>query len=101
MGHKKPTIRNIDQLEKEVLRLRLRARKIEDRLEDNIRYLQENFFHVARQSIFPPRHRSGLGALISLLLEHDGVAAALKKMASRFSGKSETSGDRDSASQKG
>lgn len=101
MGRKKPSIRNIDQLDKEVLRLRLKARKIEDRLDDNIRYLQENFFHVARQSIFPSQHRSGLGALINLILDHDSIIAAVKKMASRFTGKSESPSDKDSASQKG
>ncbi|MFM2145859.1 MAG: hypothetical protein RL732_695 [Bacteroidota bacterium] len=101
MGRKKPSIRNIDQLDKEVLRLKLRARKIEDRLDDNIRYVQENFFHVVRQSIFPSKHQSGLGSLINLLMDHDSIIAAVKKMASRFTGKAETSSDKDSGSPKG
>lgn len=54
-------IRNMDTLEKEMYRLRLRAKNYEDELEKNLGHLQKNYFSMAVNSILSRTAETGSG----------------------------------------
>lgn len=56
-----PRIRNIDTLEKEMYRLRLRAKNYEDELEKNLGHLEKNYFPMAINSILNRTAEIGTG----------------------------------------
>src|SRR3974390_3231293 len=49
-------IKNLDTLEKEIYRLRLEAKSKEEKLEENLDYLQKNYASMIMNSIFNRAH---------------------------------------------
>lgn len=45
-------IHSLDTLEKEIYRLKLYSRKLEDRMDNNLDYLKDNYGRMAKNSIF-------------------------------------------------
>ncbi|MBI2730366.1 MAG: hypothetical protein HYX40_06395 [Sphingobacteriales bacterium] len=60
-------IHNLDNLEKEIYRLKLHSKKLEDKMDDNFNYLKENYSRMARNSFFGKKEgvKDTLGAGIS------------------------------------
>ena len=48
-------IRNLDTIEKEIYRLKLEAKNIEEKLDNNLTFLQENYFSMIMNSFFHRR----------------------------------------------
>lgn len=65
---KSSRIHNLDSLEKEIYRLKLHSRKLEDKMDENFTHLKENYGRMARNSVFGKKDGSmkdALGAGIS------------------------------------
>ena len=50
-------IKNLESLEREIYRLQVKTRKMEDKLEDNFEYLQNNFSSLLMNSFFQKRSK--------------------------------------------
>ncbi|MGE5107082.1 MAG: hypothetical protein ACM3H8_06030 [Sphingobacteriales bacterium] len=48
-------INSLDSLEKEIYRLKFHGKKLEDRMDNNLDYLKDNYGRMARNSIFSRR----------------------------------------------
>jgi hypothetical protein len=64
---KSSRIHNLDTLEKEIYRLQLHSKKLEDKMDDHFTYLRENYGRMARNSFFGKKEgiKETLGASIS------------------------------------
>lgn len=51
-------IKNLDNLEKEIYRLKLKSRQLEDRFDSNLEHLQNNYGSMIRNSIFQSKKES-------------------------------------------
>ena len=73
MPTKEKKFQNIRALEKEIRKLKLRARQIENEFDDNFSHLQENYLPMTLNSVLPQKIRyKGIPAtIISLLLDND------------------------------
>lgn len=82
MKKNKP-IRNLDTLEKEMYRLELQAKNIEEKLDHNLDHLQENYLSMTMNSFFCKKEnkKETGGHFWSSFFNHDGVNAAMNKMA--------------------
>lgn len=80
-------INNLDQLEKEIYRLKDEARKIEDKMDKNMDHLQRNFGSMLRNSVFPRKEESAGSSWAGSLLEHEGLKSALQRFFSRLADK--------------
>lgn len=68
MSKLKRPVRNLTMLDKEIYRLQLNARKLEDQLDENFNYLRENATGMAFNSVFR-RQRSGSALLKEQIAE--------------------------------
>jgi hypothetical protein len=74
-------IRNIDTLEKEVYRLKLEAKNIEEKLDKNLDHLQENYFSMTMNSFFGHRkHKEEPGSFFDSFVNSDGFRSAVNKV---------------------
>jgi hypothetical protein len=75
-------IHNLDQLEREIYRLKLEARNIEKQLDRNLDHLQDNYFSMAMNSIFGRKKREAddKPGFFESLFRSDGFNAAMSKM---------------------
>lgn len=60
-------IHNLDTLEKEIYRLKLHSKKLEDNMDDNFNHLREHYGRMARNSFFSKKDnlKDALGAGIA------------------------------------
>ncbi|MES1219312.1 MAG: hypothetical protein ABUT20_27655 [Bacteroidota bacterium] len=84
MSPKNKNIKNLDTLEKEIYRLRLEARQIEDKLDKNLDHFQEHYFSMTMNSIF---HRSTgkekiKEKLFSSFLDNEKISGGIDKIIS-------------------
>ncbi|HMO33721.1 MAG TPA: hypothetical protein PKE63_12775 [Lacibacter sp.] len=69
MAKLKKPVNTITALEKEIYRLRLEARRLQDRLEDQADHLRQNFGGMTYNSIFHRTYQSGTEMLGAKLTE--------------------------------
>lgn len=64
---KSSRIHNLDSLEKEIYRLKMHSKKLEDKMDENFIHLKENYGRMARNSVFGKKEttKDALGAGIS------------------------------------
>ncbi len=66
---KKNSIKNVDALEKEIYKRRLRLREIEKNLGQNVDFMRDNFGSMAFQSLVGPGKSSPMGITGNLMLK--------------------------------
>lgn len=74
---------NLQVLEKEIRRLKVRAKQIENEFDGNFSHLQENYLPMLLNSVLPEKTIfKGIPAtIISLFLEHDRFRKTVIKLA--------------------
>ncbi|MBK5270704.1 MAG: hypothetical protein JJE22_06790 [Bacteroidia bacterium] len=82
MSNKNRNIRNLDTLEKEIYRLQLEAKQIEERLDSNLDHFQHNYAYMAMNSLF---HRSSgkekvKEKIFSSILENEKISKGIDKI---------------------
>lgn len=88
-----PEIHNLESLDREIYHLQLEARKLEDRLDDNIVYLQENYGKMLRKSLFKraasATEESGSipGQMFHSFVQNERVQSSLEKLMDLLAGK--------------
>ena len=92
MGSTSKKIRNLNSLNKEILRLEAKANNIGQKLDDNFDYLQENYITLIKKSIFKSSAAGAAGvgivsAIISSLIGNDRLREALSKVANPLADK--------------
>lgn len=82
-------IRNLDQLEKEIYRLKLEARQSESRMNDHIEKLQTQFGSMLRNTVFPKKesHHSAASGVVNGFLEHDGLRQSVSRLLEKLADK--------------
>ena len=76
-------IHSPDMLEKEIYRLKLHSRKLEDRMDDNFDYLKENYGKMAKGSIFSKKDdiKDAIASGISVsFLKNERLQQAIDKI---------------------
>ncbi|MBS1917808.1 MAG: hypothetical protein JST87_16165 [Bacteroidetes bacterium] len=70
---KEKKFQNIQALEKEIRKLRLRAKQMENEFDDNFSHLQENYLPMALNSVLPKKiaYKGIPATIISLLLDNE------------------------------
>ncbi len=88
---KKNSIRNVDALEKEIYKRRLRLREIEKNLGHNVDHMRDNFGSMALQSLMGPGKNSTLGIPGNLMLQainneklQNSLAALVERLAEKL-----------------
>jgi hypothetical protein len=73
MAAKAKKFENIQALEKEIRKLKLRAKQMEDEFDDNFSHLQENYLPMTLNSVLPKKtvYKGIPATVISLFLEHE------------------------------
>jgi hypothetical protein len=66
---KKNSIKNVDALEKEIYKRRLRLREIEKSLGQNVDHMRDNFGSMALQSLLGPDRSNSTGITGNLMLK--------------------------------
>lgn len=66
---KKNSIKNVDALEKEIYKRRLRLREIEKSLGQNVDHMRDNFGSMALQSLLGPDSSNSTGITGNLMLK--------------------------------
>lgn len=86
---KHTTIHNLDTLEKEILRLRLKAKTTEDELEKNMDYLQENYADMFVHSFTKKKreHSDEKHTLFESLLKNEHLNTAFNKISEQVADK--------------
>jgi len=92
MSSSSKKIRNLNSLNKEILRLEAKAENIGQKLDNNFEYLQENYLTLIKKSIFKSSATGAagvgiVGAIISSLVGNDRLREALSKVASPLADK--------------
>lgn len=79
---KAKNIHNLDTLEREIYRLKLEARNIEEKLDNNLEHLQENYFSMTMNSIFRDKkqHDGEKTGFFESFFKSEAFAAALNKI---------------------
>ncbi|HLK30031.1 MAG TPA: hypothetical protein VKT28_15730 [Puia sp.] len=74
---------NLSSLEKEIRRLKQRAKQMENEFDDNFSHLQENYLPMTLNSVLPKKiaYKGIPATVISLLLEHDRFRNTVIKLA--------------------
>ena len=81
-------IHNIDTLEREIYRLKLEARNIEDRLDSNLDHLQQNYFSMTMNSVFCTEDKKkDANGFWNSFSKNDGFASAMNSIAGTIAGK--------------
>ena len=86
---KQSPVHNLDTLEREILRLRLKAKATEEELEKNMDYLRENYTAFLFHSFTNTKKNQGSGkhTLLELLLKNEQLNAALNKLSEHVANK--------------
>lgn len=82
-------IKNLDTLEKEIYRLKLKARTLEDHFDDNLDHLQHNYGSMIRNSIFHSKKESQQkhATLVDTVLQNERLQEALDRMVNHLADK--------------
>ena len=81
-------IQTLDSLEKELFRQRVKAKNIENKLDENFNFLQENYSSLVKNSIFKSAGGESMGSsIIRSLLRHERLQDALVSLASPLADK--------------
>lgn len=85
----KTTIHNLDQLEKEVYRLKLKSKLLEEKMNDHLDYFQQHAGGLFFNSIFQRRNSSGetTPGIVQMLLGHDGLHSAIQRLVGHYADK--------------
>jgi hypothetical protein len=77
---------NLQSLEKEIRRLKLHAKQMEDQFDDNFSHLQENYIGMVLNSVLPekPIYKGIPATIVSLFLEHDRFRNTMIKLAEQL-----------------
>lgn len=84
---KSSRIHNLDSLEKEIYRLKLHSKKLEDKMDENFTHLKENYGRMARNSVFGKKEgmKDALGAGISgAFFRNERLQQAIDKIVSHL-----------------
>jgi hypothetical protein len=83
MATKAKKFENLQSLDREIRRLKLKAKQMENDFDDNFDHLQENYLPMVLNSVLPEKIRyKGIPAtIISLFLEHDRFRNTVIKLA--------------------
>ncbi|MDP4261304.1 MAG: hypothetical protein Q8941_02125 [Bacteroidota bacterium] len=74
-------IHNLDTLEREMYRLKLEARNIEEKLDHNLDHLQENYFSMTMNSIFRNKKEGeGKAGFFESFFKSESFNAAVNKI---------------------
>lgn len=82
-------IHNIDTLEREIYRLKLEAKNIEDKLDNNLDHLQENYVSMTMNSFFckkEDKKKDGNGFWRSFV-KNEGFTSAMNSIAGTIAAK--------------
>ena len=83
MANNTKHIQTLDSLEKELFRQRLKAKTLENKLDENFNYLQDNYSSMVKNSIFKSADGEGMGSsIIRALLKHERLQDAVISLAS-------------------
>lgn len=85
MSHKRKKIRNLNQLEKEIHRQKLRAKELELKIDGQLDHFQDHFLSMAAQSLL--KKTGPAAGFLQLILENDSVQQGLQQLSSRLSEK--------------
>jgi hypothetical protein len=78
---KSKNIHNIDSLEREIYRLKLEVKNIEEKLDDNFTHLQQNFSSMAMNSFLSGRKiGSPQEGLFNSFIKNEAAASFLNKI---------------------
>jgi hypothetical protein len=79
---KAKNIHNLDTLDKEIYRLKLEAKNIEDKLDDNFEKLRHNWFSMSMNSIFHKKknEESSKSHFFDSFFKNDGFNAVVNKI---------------------
>lgn len=82
-------IHSLGALEKEIIELKRKSRKLEEKLDDNITHFQENYPSILINSLWPARnqYRSIPRAIAGLFLKQDRMQNAVNDLTERLSDK--------------
>jgi hypothetical protein len=77
------TITDLQTLDQEILRLRLRAKELEVKIDDSLDYLQDHYSTMAMKSVLPFfSQKSGFaGSILQIFLQNDRIRDNLGKLA--------------------
>jgi hypothetical protein len=88
MANNTKHIQTLGSLEKELFRQRLKAKTLENKLDENFNYLQDNYSSMVKNSIFKSADGQGMGSsIVRALLKHDRLQEALISLASPLADK--------------
>lgn len=78
---KAKNIHNLDSLEKEIYRLKLEAKNIEGKLEQNFEHLQDNYYSMTMNSFFKKseRHHEAKSGFFDSFFKSESFNAAIHK----------------------
>ena len=76
-------INNIDTLEREIYRLKLEARNIEDKLDESLDHLQQNYLSMAMSSAFCKKEskKDGENGFWKSFAKNEGFTSAVDSIA--------------------
>jgi len=78
---KSKDIHNMDSLQREIYRLKLEARDIEDKLDDNFDYLQQNYSSMTMNSFLPGEKKGNPGkGIFSSFIKNENVASFMNNI---------------------
>lgn len=83
-------INTLDKLERKIARLKARSKKLEQQLEENFDYLQDNYGSMVKSSIFRKTSSAAenfSGFLIQSLVNQHPLQDALEKIIEHFTAK--------------
>lgn len=80
--YKRKKLNNIDDLDKEIIRLKWRRRKLSNLLDQNTDDLKDNFLRMSLNSItgFGPKNPSWFGTTLNNVLDSDSVKDGFKML---------------------
>lgn len=98
----KKKINNTESLNEEISRLQSKAKELENRLDNSLNYLQDNYSAMIVNSVFskagnmlPGGIKGGIiGTILSLILSNEKIAEAFSKITNHLAEKAADSIDR-------
>jgi hypothetical protein len=82
-------IRNLDSLDRELYRLKLEAKNLEEKIDHNLDHLQENYLSMTMNSVFSGHEskRNGNNGFWKSFLKNDGFNSAVDSIAGNIATK--------------
>lgn len=82
-------IKNLDTLEKEIYRLKLKSKELEARFDDNIEHLQNNYGSMIRNSIFHSKKEAQpvSTTLMNAVVNNEKLQSALSRIVNHLAEK--------------